>query len=491
MPETEPKPALAVIGATQLRDKVEVAATRLGCVVIEHAAPGTIVAVVAASYPGATDGPQLAGEALQRGAASVIGVAPEHDTLERLAMFDVGAADVIGPSVSAEELVCRIERLAVLRRWSQSLQVMVEESAHDAERQRALFQAVVDALPLSLHVIDTQSRIVVWNRGRETGPFGRPRGEVLGRQLWDVIGQHPALHEEYANVLASGQSSLSEVQSLAGTSPRIFQVEKLPMRLGVDGAVSHVLTVSRDVTAARQMERSMAQTDKIAAVGRLAAGIAHEIKNPLATIAGCAEAMQERLRGEFSAADRQEAAEDAAVVEGEAYRCKEILEGLLDFSRSQPSEPQRCDLDSLARRAVRLLRHNPRVDSMTIELNIAPDLPQPLVNEDQIVQVLLALVLNAADAAPRGRITISARCGLHGEAILSVEDDGPGVPREIQARIFEPFFTTKPTGQGTGLGLAVAYGLVKAHGGQLDLIPQSGRGARFDIVLPADAEVMA
>jgi signal transduction histidine kinase len=239
------------------------------------------------------------------------------------------------------------------------------------------------------------------------------------------------------------------------------------------------------------MERSMAQTDKIAAVGRLAAGIAHEIKNPLATIAGCAEAMQERLRGEFSQADRQEAAEDAAVVEGEAYRCKEILEGLLDFSRSQPSEPQPCDLDSLARRAVRLLRHNPRVDSMTIELNIAPDLPQPLVNEDQIVQVLLALVLNAADAAPRGRITISARRGPHGEAILSVEDDGPGVPREIQGRIFEPFFTTKPTGQGTGLGLAVAYGLVKAHGGQLDLIPQSGRGARFDIVLPAGAEVMA
>lgn len=491
MSSSDQRPALAVIGATQLRDKIEIAATRLGGDVVEQVRPGTLVAIVAASYPGAKDGPRLASDALQQGAGSVIGVAPEHDTAGRLALLDVGAADVVGPSVSADELVCRIERLAVLRRWSQSLQVLVAESAQDAERQRTLFQAVVDALPLSLHVIDAQERIVVWNRGRETGPFGRPRGEVLGNQLWNVIGEHPTLRAEYASVLASGEPTLSEVQSLANNSPRIFQVEKLPMRLGNDDGVSHVLTVSRDVTAARQMERSMAQTEKIAAVGRLAAGIAHEIKNPLATIAGCAEAMRERLKREFTEGDRQEAAEDAAVIEGEAYRCKEILEGLLDFSRSQPSAPQQSDLGALARRAVRLLRHNPRVDKMTIEMEIAPNLPQPLVNEDQIVQVLLALVLNAADAAPHGRIMIRARRGAGETAVLSVEDDGPGVPREIQGRIFEPFFTTKPPGQGTGLGLAVAYGLVQAHGGRLELVSHTGRGARFEIVLPVGVEVMA
>jgi two-component system NtrC family sensor kinase len=241
------------------------------------------------------------------------------------------------------------------------------------------------------------------------------------------------------------------------------------------------------------MERSIAQTEKLAAAGRLAAGVAHEIRNPLATIAGCAEALRARLARPLDATDREEVRADAEVIEQEAYRCAGILEGLLDFSRVKGASARRpCDLESVARRALFVLRHNPRVAQLAIAVEAEPGLPPVQADEDQLVQVLLALVLNAADAASAGG-TITLRVGrgrepdgtASDELVASVEDDGPGVPPDIRERIFEPFFTTKPPGQGTGLGLSVAYGLVRAHGGRLVLQPGQTVGTRFDVVLPA------
>jgi two-component system NtrC family sensor kinase len=477
----------AIVDRPQLAS-IEAAAVRLRCELTTTVDRETTVAIVASCDQ--NEASQRTRRALADGAASVIGVAPERNEAQRLAFFDAGAADVVGCDIGSEELVRRIERLAVLQSWSKSLQSMVADSVQEIDRQRALFQAVIDALPVSLHVIDRQSRIAVWNRGREAGPFGRPRGEVLGACLWDVIGSREDLFHDYQTVLETGAPLVSEVESSASGAPRSFQIEKVPMFVERGNTPSHVLTVSRDVTGARDLERSLAQTEKIAAVGRLAAGIAHEIKNPLATIAGCAEAMQDRLRHELADKDRREIAEDAAVIEGEAYRCKEILEGLLDFSRAETSMLQPTDIGAVARRAVRLLRHNPKVESVNIDLQLGPDLPEPLINEDQMVQVILALVLNAADAAPGGNVTL--RAGRQGadHVFLSVEDDGPGVPAEIRARIFEPFFTTKPPGQGTGLGLSVAYGLVKAHGGRLELVSKPGCGACFEIALPCSSEVL-
>ncbi len=370
----------------------------------------------------------------------------------------------------------------------ENLAVATDDSA---EWERLLFQAVVDALPLSLHAIDRDFKLVVWNQGREAGAFGRSRGEVLARDLFSVIGEDAALRAEYEEVFESGVGTVSEVVGRASDPPRIYRVEKVPMRLVSGQGVSHVITIGQDVTEQRLIERAMAQTEKMAAIGQLVTGIAHEINNPLATIAGCAEAMRSRLSAPLSDQDRCEVHEDTQLIEDEAYRCKGILQNLLDFSRSEPEGRNDCDAASVVRRTVRLIGHNKRAADVELEVEIEEDLPPIAACEEHLVQVLLTLLVNAADAAPSGRIRVRAGLRPPREVVVSVEDDGPGIPLEVQDRVFEPFFTTKPPGKGTGLGLSVAYGLIQAHKGRLEMYSHPGTGTRFDMILPSVSEVMA
>jgi signal transduction histidine kinase len=352
--------------------------------------------------------------------------------------------------------------------------------------QERLFQAVVDSLPVSLHVIDRAFRVVVWNHGRECGVLGMPRGEALSRDLFEIIGDDPELRAEYDAVFDSGRGTVSEVQASHGMPPKTFRVEKVPMRLGGGDEVTHVITFAQDVTEQRALERSMTQAEKLAAVGRIGSGIAHEINNPLATIAGCAESMASRLGSELGAREQRELLEDAGLIEEEAYRCKGILQSLLDVSRNSPEPVRACDLEQLVRRVVKLLGHNPRLREIELRV-LAPEEPVEVeAAEEQIVQVLMALLLNAADAVgERGTVTVRVSRPSLDEAMFTVEDDGPGIDPALQGRVFDPFFTTKPPGQGTGLGLSVAYGLVQAHGGRLQLSSRPGEGSRFTVFLPA------
>jgi len=464
---------VAGIGPAALERVACGVAERLGARPLAAVEPGALV-LVDLDAGGSGRGPATLRATLDGGAAAAIGIAPTTLREARMAFFHAGAGDVVSPSESEEEIAVRACRVLAPRRPTV---VGVDEIS-----ERVLFQAVLDALPVSLHAIDRDFRVVVWNRGREDGPLGRPRGEVLGHSLFSVTGDDDALRREYEAIFLDGRARVFEVEG--EDPPRTYRVERLPMRLGSDGGVTHVITFAQDVTEQRSMERSIAQTEKLAAAGRIAAGVAHEIRNPLATIAGCAEALRARLAAPLGPQDRDEVSADAEVIEQEAYRCARILEGLLDFSRIRGASTRRpCDLEAVARRAIFLLRHNPRLAKLRLAIEAEPDLASTQADEDQLVQALLALLLNAADAAA-GRITIRVHAPDEHELAVSVEDDGPGVPSEIRERIFEPFFTTKPPGQGTGLGLSVAYGLVRSHGGRLLLRPGNGTGALFEIVLP-------
>lgn len=461
-----------------LREHVENAAREAGCALVAGPRYRGNVVIVAARDEG-EDASHLLRASLAEGALGVVVLADARSLRQRL--FREGAADVVSPRVDAWELARRIERIV----GTKLLALRVAEQAREAEEQRALFQAVVDTIPVSLYAIDQHYQVVVWNRGREAGPFGKPRVETLGANLFDVVGDDDDLRAEFEEIFRTGVPRTSEVRGRAGSPPRVYRVEKYPMRLGSGEEVSHVIVFARDVTEQRALERSMAQAEKLAAIGRLAAGIAHEINNPLATIASCAEAMRTRLSEPLDTAARIEIVDDSKVIEEEAYRCKDILQSLLDFSRpsAEPSGP--CDLARVVERTVRLIKHNPKLSRVDLGVDLAADLPRPRAHEDHLVEALMALVLNAADAAPEGRIVVRATRTAQGEPMIAVEDDGPGIPPEIRGRIFEPFFTTKPPGQGTGLGLSVVYGLLEAHGGRLVVDSEPGRGSRFEMVWPA------
>jgi two-component system NtrC family sensor kinase len=256
---------------------------------------------------------------------------------------------------------------------------------------------------------------------------------------------------------------------------------------------SHVITVGEDVTGRVEANRAVARAEKLAAVGRLAAGVVHEINNPLATIAACAEALESRLaEGSFGESpETEDLREYLGLIRSEAFRCKTITNGLLDFSRKRSGEFAPFAITDVLHSAARLIRHQSRGAAIEIEIDADADLPFVSGDEGQLQQAVIALATNAIDAMPAGGtlgFAADLEVGVENQKTyvrVVVSDTGAGIPAENLPKIFEPFFTTKPVGQGTGLGLAVCYGIVTDHGGTLEVESTPGRGTAFTIRLPA------
>jgi len=251
--------------------------------------------------------------------------------------------------------------------------------------------------------------------------------------------------------------------------------------------VSHVIAIGEETTARVEAHRAVARAEKLAAIGRLAAGVVHEINNPLATISACAEALESRVsEGEF---EKSKALDDLreylGLIRSEAFRCKMITNGLLDFSRTRATEHALVNLADVIASAARLLSHQQRGDKVKFQIEAPDDLPHVSGDAGQLQQAVIALATNAIDAMPEGGLLrISGQ--TNGNAVLiEVSDSGVGIPEENISRIFEPFFTTKEIGKGTGLGLAVCYGILTEHGGSLDVQSTPGVGTTFTISLPA------
>ncbi len=366
----------------------------------------------------------------------------------------------------------------------------------EVAQHRAFMEQVVDSLPFGLYVVDREYRIHAWNHKRETGTQGVARNDAIGRTIFEVLSRQPAamLKREFDDVFASGALQQFQMESNAFGDTRTFRISKIPMCLNGND-VSHVITVGEDITDWRAAIDRTAQTEKLAALGQLAAGVMHEINNPLATIAACAESIglfQEIAADQPSnaASIAPKATEMLRIIDLEVERCKRIINGLLDFARPKPARREPIALNAVAEQAIFLLRHHPRFKRVKMETTLDVEHPLPVLGDsDQLVQVLIALAMNALDATPEGgrvHMKTFATRGAHGEALAAFEisDEGPGIARALHAKVFEPFFTTKPTGQGTGLGLAICYGIIADHGGTLTLESSVAPGAVFRVSLP-------
>lgn len=369
----------------------------------------------------------------------------------------------------------------------------VERRTAEAESQRRFTEAIIDSLPVSLYAVDRDYRVVAWNRNRELGGQGIPRRDVLGRNIFEVLKRQPreAMEHEFESAFRTGEIQRIEQESRARDgSTHHWLVSKVPMR--IDGEeVSHVITVGEDITPRVQANRAVARTERLAAVGRLAAGVVHEINNPLATISACAEALESRVaEGVYGeGADVEDLREYLQLIRGEAFRCKQITNGLLDFSRARAVEPAPVDVSEVVESAARLLAHQKRGASIKLEVELANGLPLVSGDMGQLQQAVIILAENAIDAMPSGG-TLTMRTTREGDGdtqsvVVEVSDTGHGIAKEIRERIFDPFFTTKEVGRGTGLGLAVCYGIVTEHGGRIGVESAVGLGSTFRIVLPA------
>lgn len=244
--------------------------------------------------------------------------------------------------------------------------------------------------------------------------------------------------------------------------------------------------VQARVAAQQAAESRLIRTTKLAAVGEMAAGVAHELNNPLTTVVGFSELVLESLPPD---SPQQE---DMEVVLKEARRARDVVRRLLDFSRQSETRRAKADLNELIRDVLSLMQHMFHINGVTITTLFDQNLPWVLIDRNQMKQVFLNLFHNSLNAMPEGgELVIETRSSSrYGAPFASVEikDSGEGIPPENLPRIFEPFFTTRADQGGTGLGLSVTFGIVSEHGGAIEVESIPGEGSTFTVFLPLDGE---
>jgi PAS domain S-box-containing protein len=340
--------------------------------------------------------------------------------------------------------------------------------------------------------IDEAGHVIEFNPAAEE-TFGYKRADTIGRSIAELIVP-PALRQRHieglARYLSTGQSSVLdkriEIEGMradGSTFPAELAITEvsLPHRRLFTACL-------RDLTAARaaqaEIERqreALHQSEKLAAVGSMLAGVAHELNNPLSIVIGNALMLQSEAEGVS-----RPLAERAQRIQAAAERCGRIVRSFLAMARQRKTQPRSVEVEVLIGNALGLLAYGLRASGIEIEQTIAPGLPPVFCDPDQVTQVLTNLLVNAQQALEGEPQPRRVRLGAvaDGNAIaIEVADNGPGIPPNLRSRVFEPFFTTKPMGVGTGIGLAVSRGIVEAHGGSLTLAP-SDRGAAFLLRLP-------
>ncbi len=234
--------------------------------------------------------------------------------------------------------------------------------------------------------------------------------------------------------------------------------------------------------ALRQAQMALIQSEKMAAFGQLGAGIAHEVKNPLAGIQGIVQLAARGVKPD------EPMHQTLAIIEKETKRCRAIIDNLLKFARQEKLEPEPMDVATVVTDTAAILRHQMSLHRVELRTTLEDGLPQIRGSANQLQQVLMNLMLNAEQAIEEsgkgGLVEVSAVRAGESHVELRVRDDGPGIPKHVVPRVFEPFFTTKPTGKGTGLGLSVTFGIVRDHGGTIRVDSEEGQGTTFVIALP-------
>ena len=355
----------------------------------------------------------------------------------------------------------------------------------ELQRERDFSGKILNNTQSLILVADTAGLISYANRRWQV--LGYEQKGILGRQLETVVApqKQAALQDAYRSVLAGNQVDNLELQVLhADGRVGQFSVNLSPMR-DEQRNVSSIVVVMSDVTDAASLQAKLMHAEKMAAVGQLVSGVAHEVNNPLTAILGFADLLMENSELPESAR------KDLRVILQEAQRTKQIVQNLLSFARQMPPQRKPVQLNTILKRTIQLRAYDFHSRGVAVTENYDDNLPFVVGDSQQLQQVFLNILNNAYDAvreAPGGpRIEISTSRN-HPLVEVSFRDNGHGITHPD--RIFDPFFTTKQVGQGTGLGLSICYGIVKEHGGEILCTNNStGPGATFTVRLPAITEI--
>ncbi len=360
------------------------------------------------------------------------------------------------------------------------LYASLEQKISEYERLKEFNENIVESINVGVFAVDLEERIESWNAQMEV-MYAMSRQEAVGQYLRDVLPagfvtefirlkDEPGVHNLYRFRLQtrSGETRCANV-AIAPLVSRNFE------------EVGRIIIVD-DITERMELEAQLAQADKLSSIGLLAAGVAHEVNTPLAVISSYTQMLAKQVRGD------QRVAPLLDKITQQTFRASEIVNGLLNFSRTGAAEFTALDLNHIILETLKLLEHQFRASQVHLETSLEDDLPPILGNSGKLQQVFLNLFLNAKDAMAAGGVLRVATLA-NGHVAVDVSDTGSGIALEHVQRIYDPFFTTKSTvseGQrrGTGLGLAVSYGIIQEHAGKIQVESQVGSGTTFHLEFP-------
>ena len=379
-------------------------------------------------------------------------------------------------------------------RWSVELQREVDNTTVNLRRSREQYKSVVENARDFIFLLDEKGVVISANTAAARA-FGIPAAGMKGKCLVDYFSPEDArpMLIQVLDVVDSRKSS--EGKSAVRIKDRVYWLSThfVPV-FGEDGrTVDRILVTARDITERQRIEEQLYQTEKLASLGTLSAGVAHEINNPLGVILGFTEILLDRIPPE------SKEHELLKTIERQGLNAKRIVEKLMTYARQPAKQEEFTDLNKDIEMVTSLLQNNLLTNKIDLELRLARDLPRVKGDSGELQQVLINLVNNAVGAMPEGgKLSVITRINPYNQMVEAIfADSGTGIPKEIADRIFDPFFTTKKAGEGTGLGLSVSYAIVNKSGGNLSFETRlqdadgSSHGTTFFVSLQPDTAVDA
>ena len=352
----------------------------------------------------------------------------------------------------------------------------LEQKAYQIERLKEFHENIIDSLSIGVLTVDLDGHIESWNPQMER-LLGISRDESVGCFLGDVLP--PDIFAEIASRANDEHVTSIYKFRLRGRSGDEFVVNaSFAPLVGKSGEHAGRLILLDDITQRIRMEEQMVQNEKLTSLGLLAAGVAHEVNTPLAVISNYIQMLSKQMPGE----DPRQKTIDKIVKQ--TFRASEIVNNLLNFSRTAPAEFAEIDLNSILEETLSLVQHPFKTARVNVVRNFSGSLPVMLGSNTRLQQVFLNLLMNARDAMPAGGMVEIRTYAQNGSVEVEITDTGIGIRPENLNRIFDPFFTTKASGRGTGLGLSVSYGIVKEHGGKVEVRSTPEKGTSFRLEFP-------
>ena len=398
-------------------------------------------------------------------------------SLSRPAQQPFGEDDVRILTIIADQAATALANVQLFYELA-AANIDLQESERQARQTSLYLESLFEAANDVIFTLDDQGKVTYVNRKVED--WGHHKESLIDRPFYELLADPASESPIAAGLLSKGRQVLEA--GLQTASKKRREVLLSTSFIAIEGEHRPAwLVLARDITERKQLEKQLLHSEKLASIGILAAGVAHEIGNPLSAISGYTQILQS---GGFAEAEAKEYLE---AIESQAGRIQHIIQDLLDYSRPSTGLRSEINLSEAAASIMSMLQTQKTFKKLDIEFDLAEDLPSVHIDRDHLAQVIINIALNAAQAMPEGgRLRISTFS--EGDRVrIMLADTGPGIPPDIADRIFDPFFTTKPAGQGTGLGLAICHRIVESYNGTIVLDSKPGRGTTFGVTLPSTA----